>query len=64
LLYKPLSIDKLKIYLLNTTLLFIEPLTYFLGAVAGFFTFARISMIARGYQIEGETPFEDFSISL
>jgi hypothetical protein len=64
LLYKPISIDKLKIYLLNTTLLFIGPLTYVLGAAAGFFTFAGISLIAREYQMESGTPFEDFSISL
>jgi hypothetical protein len=44
--------------------LFIGPPTCVLGAAAGFFTFAGISLIARGYQIEGGTPFEDFSITL
>jgi len=44
--------------------LFIGPLTYVLGAAAGFFTFAGISLIAREYQMESGTPFEDFSISL
>jgi len=38
-------------------------LTYVLDAIAGFFTFAGISLIAREYQIEGGTS-EDFSISL
>jgi len=44
--------------------LFIESPTYVLGAAAGFFAFEEISLIARGYQIEGGTPFEDFSIIL
>lgn len=28
-------------------------ITYVLGAVAGFFTFGGIGLIARGYQLEG-----------
>ncbi|MBU0497893.1 MAG: hypothetical protein KKG04_08085 [Candidatus Thermoplasmatota archaeon] len=30
-----------------------RPLTYILGAVAGFFTFAGIGLLARGFQTEG-----------
>ncbi len=30
-----------------------RPLTYVLGAVAGFFTFGGIGLIAKGYQLEG-----------
>ena len=30
-----------------------RPLTYILGAVAGFFTFGGIGLIIRGYQVEG-----------
>jgi len=30
-----------------------RPLTYILGAVAGFFTFGGLGLIYRGYQIEG-----------
>ncbi len=30
-----------------------RPLTYILGAIAGFFTFGGIGLIVRGYQIEG-----------
>ena len=30
-----------------------RPLTYVLGAVAGFFTFGGIALLYRGYQIEG-----------
>jgi hypothetical protein len=37
-----------------------RPLTYVLGAAAGFFTFAGISLIARGYPIEGGTPLKIF----
>jgi len=28
-------------------------ITYVLGAIAGFFTFVGIGLIARGYQVEG-----------
>jgi len=28
-------------------------ITYVLGAIAGFFTFAGIGLIAKGYQVEG-----------
>ena len=30
-----------------------KTLTYILGAVAGFFTFAGIGLIAKGFQVEG-----------
>lgn len=30
-----------------------RPLTYILGAVAGFFTFGGIGLIIKGYQLEG-----------
>jgi hypothetical protein len=30
-----------------------RPLTYVLGAVAGFFTFGGIGLISKGYQLEG-----------
>lgn len=30
-----------------------RPLTYVLGAVAGFFTFGGIGLIYRGYRVEG-----------
>lgn len=28
-------------------------ITYILGAIAGFFTFGRMGLLVRGYQIEG-----------
>jgi hypothetical protein len=37
-----------------------RPPTYVLDAAAGFFTFAGISLIARGYQIEDGTPLKIF----
>jgi hypothetical protein len=40
--------------------LFIGPLTYVLGAAAGFFAFVGISLIARGYQIENGTSLKIF----
>lgn len=30
-----------------------RPLTYILGAVAGFFTFGGIGLIIKGFQVEG-----------
>ena len=30
-----------------------RPLTYVLGAIAGFFTFGGIGLIAKGYMLEG-----------
>jgi len=30
-----------------------ETITYILGAIAGFFTFGGIGLIAKGYQLEG-----------
>lgn len=30
-----------------------KPLTYVLGAVAGFFTFGGIGLIIKGFQVEG-----------
>lgn len=30
-----------------------RPLTYVLGAVAGFFTFGGIGLLYKGYQVEG-----------
>ena len=31
----------------------IRPLTYILGALAGFFTFGGIGLIVKGFQVEG-----------
>jgi len=30
-----------------------RPLTYILGAIAGFFTFGGIGLIVKGYKVEG-----------
>ena len=30
-----------------------RPITYILGAIAGFFTFGGLGLIYRGYQVEG-----------
>ena len=32
---------------------FMRPITYILGALAGFFTFGGIGLIYKGYQLEG-----------
>jgi hypothetical protein len=34
-----------------------KPMAYVVGAVAGFFTFIGIGLIARGYQLEGGITF-------